>query len=203
MPKNNKKLMGKMITMLMNLILGKLSTLGQEMKCRSGLNYNIQRTRNLKVRELLALILAMMYLLQQLPQVQSLQEISQLKQVPPQENNTNQRNLSPLTPKTLASKILNTQRKEHRTPNGMSLISLAKPTEAPDGSFTTAMKKIKKLRDEVTENAGRDRSFGSMLASAAAKQMINVSVRPSGVDVGCVNEILPSAPDLDELDEFL
>jgi len=44
----------------------------------------------------------------------------------------------------------------------------------------------------------------SMLASAAAKQMINVSVRPSGVDIGCVNEeIHPSAPDLDELDEFL
>jgi len=114
---------------------------------------------------------------------------------------------------------------------------------APNGSFTTAIKKIKTLRDEVTKNAGRDRNFGywldsifaswkdwlmqvgiilavsvgvffllfccvvpflrSMLASAAAKQMINVSVRPSGVDVGCVNEILPSAPDLDELEEFL
>ncbi|KAG1935336.1 hypothetical protein F2P79_018022 [Pimephales promelas] len=51
---------------------------------------------------------------------------------------------------------------------------------------------------------GKTGSFRSMLASTAAKQMINVSVRPSGVDIGCVNaEIHPSAPDLDELDEFL
>jgi len=114
---------------------------------------------------------------------------------------------------------------------------------APDGSFTTAIKKIKSLRDEVTKNAGRDRNFGywldsifsswkdwliriglilaisvgvffllfccvvpflrSMLASAAAKQMINVSVSPSGIDVEGVNEILPSAPDLDEWEELL
>ncbi len=28
----------------------------------------------------------------------------------------------------------------------------------------------------------------SMLASAAAKQMINVSVRPTGIDVGCTKK---------------
>ncbi len=42
----------------------------------------------------------------------------------------------------------------------------------------------------------------SMLASAAAKQMINVSVRPTGIDVGCTN-MYTVGPGLDELDEFV
>ncbi len=42
----------------------------------------------------------------------------------------------------------------------------------------------------------------SMLASAAAKQMINVSVRPTGIDVGCTN-VYTVGPGLDELDEFV
>ncbi len=42
----------------------------------------------------------------------------------------------------------------------------------------------------------------SMLASAAAKQMINVSVRPTGIDVGCTNTYTVG-PGLDELDEFV
>ncbi len=37
----------------------------------------------------------------------------------------------------------------------------------------------------------------SMLASAAAKQMINVSVRPTGIDVGCTN-MYTVGPGLDE-----
>lgn len=44
----------------------------------------------------------------------------------------------------------------------------------------------------------------SMMANAAAKQMINVSVRRSGVDIGCTNTgVYPIGPGLDELDEFL
>ncbi len=39
----------------------------------------------------------------------------------------------------------------------------------------------------------------SMLASAAAKQMINVSVRPTGIDVGCTNTYTVGP----ELDEFV
>lgn len=106
------------------------------------------------------------------------------------------------------------------------------------------MKKLKELRQEVTDNAGRDRDLGnwfdsvfgswrewfiqvgvtiavvvviclvlfccvvpflrSMLANAAAKQMINVSVKPSGVDIGCTNtEMCQIGPGLDELDDFL
>ncbi len=42
----------------------------------------------------------------------------------------------------------------------------------------------------------------SMLASAAAKQMINVSVRPTGIDIGCTN-VHTVGPGLDELDEFV
>ncbi len=42
----------------------------------------------------------------------------------------------------------------------------------------------------------------SMLASAAAKQMINVSVRPTGIDIGCTN-MHTVGPGLDELDEFV
>ncbi len=42
----------------------------------------------------------------------------------------------------------------------------------------------------------------SMLASAAAKQMINVSVRPTGIDVGCT-KMYTVGPGLDELDEFV
>ncbi len=42
----------------------------------------------------------------------------------------------------------------------------------------------------------------SMLASATAKQMINVSVRPTGIDVGCTN-MYTVGPGLDELDEFV
>ncbi len=42
----------------------------------------------------------------------------------------------------------------------------------------------------------------SMLASAAAKQMINVSVRPTGIDVGCTN-MYTVGPGLDELDDFV
>ncbi len=42
----------------------------------------------------------------------------------------------------------------------------------------------------------------SMLASAAAKQMINVSVRPTGIDIGCTN-VYTVGPGLDELDEFV
>ncbi len=44
-----------------------------------------------------------------------------------------------------------------------------------------------------------------MLASAAAKQMINVSVRPTGIDVGCTNvyTVGPGLDELDELDEFV
>ncbi len=42
----------------------------------------------------------------------------------------------------------------------------------------------------------------SMLASAAAKQMIYVSVRPTGIDVGCTN-MYTVGPGLDELDEFV
>ncbi len=41
-----------------------------------------------------------------------------------------------------------------------------------------------------------------MLASAAAKQMINVTVRPTGIDVGCTN-MYTVGPGLDELDEFV
>ncbi len=41
-----------------------------------------------------------------------------------------------------------------------------------------------------------------MLASAAAKQMINVSVRPTGIDVGCT-KTYTVGPGLDELDEFV
>ncbi len=44
----------------------------------------------------------------------------------------------------------------------------------------------------------------SMLASAAAKQMINVSVRPTGIDVGCTKKkTYTVGPGLDELDEFV
>jgi hypothetical protein len=44
----------------------------------------------------------------------------------------------------------------------------------------------------------------SMLASAAAKQMINVSVKPSGIDIGCATAgVYPIGPGLDELDDFL
>ena len=115
---------------------------------------------------------------------------------------------------------------------------------APDGAFTRAMKKLKQLRQEVTENAGRDRNIGywldslfgswkewfikvgmiivvvvvvflllfccvvpflrSMIASAAAKQMINVSVKRSGIDIGCTNSgVYPIGSGLDELDDFL
>ncbi len=42
----------------------------------------------------------------------------------------------------------------------------------------------------------------SMLASATAKQMINVSVRPTGIDVGCTN-MYTVGPGLDELEEFV
>ncbi|RXN10608.1 hypothetical protein ROHU_005093 [Labeo rohita] len=42
----------------------------------------------------------------------------------------------------------------------------------------------------------------SMLASAAAKQMINVSVKPSGVDIGCTS-VHTVGPGLDELDEIV
>ncbi len=42
----------------------------------------------------------------------------------------------------------------------------------------------------------------SMLASAAAKQMNNVSVRPTGIDIGCTN-MHTVGPGLDELDEFV
>ncbi len=42
----------------------------------------------------------------------------------------------------------------------------------------------------------------SMLASAAAKQMINVSVRPTGIDIGCIN-MHTVGPELDELDKFV
>ncbi|XP_048034381.1 uncharacterized protein LOC125260187 isoform X2 [Megalobrama amblycephala] len=115
---------------------------------------------------------------------------------------------------------------------------------APDGSFTKAMKKLKSLRTEVTENAGRDRKIGewfdslfgswkewlvkvgvivavavgifvllfccvlpflrSMMAGAAAKQMVNVSVKQSGIDIGCTTTtgVYPIGPGLDELDEF-
>ncbi len=41
-----------------------------------------------------------------------------------------------------------------------------------------------------------------MLASAAAKQMINVSVRPTGIDIGCTN-MHTVGPELDELDKFV
>ncbi len=37
-----------------------------------------------------------------------------------------------------------------------------------------------------------------MLASATAKQMINVSVRPTGIELDA-----PVGPGLDELDEFV
>ncbi|XP_048019955.1 uncharacterized protein LOC125251062 [Megalobrama amblycephala] len=116
--------------------------------------------------------------------------------------------------------------------------------QAPDGSFTKAMKKLKSLRTEVTENAGRDRKIGewfdslfgswkewlvkvgviiavalgifvllfccvlpflrSTMAGAAAKQMVNVSVKQSGVDIGCTTTtgVYPIGPGLDELDEF-
>ncbi len=42
----------------------------------------------------------------------------------------------------------------------------------------------------------------SMLASAAAKQMINVSVRPTGIDIGWTN-MHTVGPGLAELDEFV
>ncbi|RXN16025.1 hypothetical protein ROHU_008482 [Labeo rohita] len=42
----------------------------------------------------------------------------------------------------------------------------------------------------------------SMLASAATKQMINVSVKPSGVDIGCTS-VHTVGPGLDELDEIV
>ncbi len=41
-----------------------------------------------------------------------------------------------------------------------------------------------------------------MLANATAKQMINVSVRPTGIDVGYTN-MYTVGPGLDELDEFV
>ncbi|KAF4116462.1 hypothetical protein G5714_003951 [Onychostoma macrolepis] len=41
----------------------------------------------------------------------------------------------------------------------------------------------------------------SILASAAAKQMINVSVRPTGIDIGYTN-VPTVGPGLDELDDF-
>ncbi|KAG1937122.1 hypothetical protein F2P79_018353 [Pimephales promelas] len=75
-------------------------------------------------------------------------------------------------------------------------------------SYTSNLKRVKdsnrkNLEEELSAFLPLEK-LTSMLASAAAKQMINVSVRPSGVDIGCVNEeIHPSAPDLDELDEFL
>jgi len=44
----------------------------------------------------------------------------------------------------------------------------------------------------------------SMLASAAAKQMINVSVKPSAIDIGCTNSgVSPIGPGLDKLGDFL
>lgn len=44
----------------------------------------------------------------------------------------------------------------------------------------------------------------SMKASAADKQMVNVSVKQSGVDIGCTTTtgVYPIGPGLDELDEF-
>ncbi|XDV31426.1 hypothetical protein PO909_034113 [Leuciscus waleckii] len=67
-----------------------------------------------------------------------------------------------------------------------------------------AMKKLKELRQEVDENDGKNGSLRSMLANAAAKQMINVVVGPLGMDNGCYKSRVHSiGPGMDELDDFL
>ncbi|XDV15051.1 hypothetical protein PO909_015199 [Leuciscus waleckii] len=66
-----------------------------------------------------------------------------------------------------------------------------------------AMKKLKELRQEVDENDGKNGSLRSMLANAAAKQMINVVVGPLGMDTGCYKPRVHSiGPGMDELDDF-
>ena len=120
--------------MLLNLILGKLSTLDQEMKCQYRMMHSFQRIQSMKVRELLTLILVLIHLLQQLPQAQGLQRNSHLNPGPPPENHTSSKSLLNSTFRTLISPTLISPTSISPTStspmlNGMSYHNMTEPTQ--------------------------------------------------------------------------